>query len=148
LFKKSGAYLVPTLLAGDTVVQMANSKGNFMSDAIKAKAIRVGNDMQNNFGNAYKKGVKIAFGTDSGVSRHGDNAKEAVLMSQAGMSNKDILISATINGADLVGMSESIGTIEQGKQADVIAMKVSPLTQIDALLDVQFVMKSGAIHKR
>ncbi|WP_102528111.1 amidohydrolase family protein [Shewanella sp. 10N.286.51.B7] len=148
LFKKSGAYLVPTLLAGDTVVQMANSKGNFMSDAIKAKAIRVGNDMQNNFGNAYKKGVKIAFGTDSGVSRHGDNAKEAVLMSQAGMSNKDILISATINGADLVGMSESIGTLEQGKQADVIAMKVSPLTQIDALLNVQFVMKSGDIHKQ
>ncbi len=148
LFKKSGAYLVPTLLAGDTVVQMANSKGNFMSDAIKAKAIRVGNDMQNNFGNAYKQGVKIAFGTDSGVSHHGDNAKEAVLMHQAGMSNKDILISATINGADLIGMSDSLGTLEQGKQADIIAMKVSPLTQIDALLDVQFVMKSGAIHKR
>nr|WP_153912864.1 amidohydrolase family protein [Shewanella sp. TC10] len=148
LFKKSGAYLVPTLLAGDTVVQMANSKGNFMSDAIKAKAIRVGNDMQNNFGNAYKQGVNIAFGTDSGVSRHGDNAKEAVLMHQAGMSNKDILISATINGADLLGMSSSLGTLEQGKQADVIAMKTSPLEQIDALLDVQFVMKSGDIHKR
>ncbi|MCL1065738.1 amidohydrolase family protein [Shewanella olleyana] len=148
LFKQSGAYLVPTLLAGDTVVQMAKSKGNFMSDAIKAKAIRVGNDMQNNFGNAYKQGVNIAFGTDSGVSRHGDNAKEAVLMHQAGMSNQDILISATINGADLIGMSDSLGTLETGKQADVIAMKMSPLRQIDALLDVQFVMKSGAVHKR
>lgn len=148
LFKKSGAYLVPTLLAGDTVVQMANAKGNFMSDAIKAKAIRVGNDMQNNFGNAYKAGVNIAFGTDSGVSKHGDNAKEAILMHQAGMSNQDILVSATINGADLLGMSDSLGTIEAGKHADIIAMNTSPLKQIDALMDIQFVMKSGVIHKR
>ncbi len=148
LFKKSGAYLVPTLLAGDTVVQMANSSGNFMSEVIKAKAIRVGNDMQNNFGNAYKAGVNIAFGTDSGVSKHGQNAKEAILMHQAGMSNQDILISATINAADLLGMSDDIGTLEPGKQADIIALNTSPVEQIDALLDVPFVMKSGVIHKR
>ncbi|MDO6676957.1 amidohydrolase family protein [Shewanella sp. 4_MG-2023] len=148
LFKKSGAYLVPTLLAGDTVVQMAKSDGNFMSEAIKAKAIRVGHDMQNNFGNAYKAGVNIAFGTDSGVSRHGDNAKEAVLMSQAGMSNQDILVSATINAADLIDMSDTLGTLAQGKHADIIAMKASPLESIDALLDVHFVMKSGKVHKQ
>ncbi|WP_144213106.1 metal-dependent hydrolase family protein [Shewanella donghaensis] len=148
LFKKSGAYLVPTLLAGDTVVQMAKAEGGFMSDAIKAKAIRVGHDMQNNFSSAYKAGVKIAFGTDSGVSHHGDNAKEAILMSQGGMSNQDILVSATINGADLIDMSASLGTLEQGKQADIIAMKSSPLDNISALLDVHFVMKSGSVHKQ
>jgi imidazolonepropionase-like amidohydrolase len=106
LFKKSGAYLVPTLMAGNTVVGLANTT-DFMSDAIKAKAIRVGADMTANFKKSFKSGVKIAYGTDSGVSRHGNNGKEGVLMAQAGMKNSDILKSATINAADLIGMSDS-----------------------------------------
>jgi imidazolonepropionase-like amidohydrolase len=149
LMKKSGAFLVPTLLAGDTVVKMANTAGaDFMSPAIKAKAIRVGGDMMQNFSAAYKAGVNIAYGTDSGVSHHGDNAKEAVLMSKAGMSNEDIIISATINSAKLIDMSDKLGTLEVGKYADIIATHKSPLEQIEALLDVSFVMKSGVIYKR
>ncbi|MGB6138071.1 MAG: amidohydrolase family protein [Shewanella sp.] len=149
LMKQSGAYLVPTLLAGDTVVAMANSAGSdFMSPAIKAKAIKVGGDMMKNFTAAYKAGVNIAYGTDSGVSHHGDNAKEAVLMSQAGMSNSDILKSATINAAKLIDMSDSLGSLEVGKQADIIALPTSPLKHIDALLNVPFVMKAGVIYKR
>lgn len=146
LFKKSGAYLVPTLLAGDTVVNLAKNT-NFMSDAVKAKAVRVGADMLENFKASYQAGVKIAFGTDSGVSRHGTNAQEAVLMHNAGMSAADILKSATINGADLIGMSEDLGTIEAGKIADIIALDTSPLKHIEALLDVDFVMKSGQVYK-
>jgi imidazolonepropionase-like amidohydrolase len=147
LFKKSGAYLVPTLMAGDTVVSLAKTT-DFMSDAIKAKAIRVGADMIANFKNAFKAGVKIAYGTDSGVSRHGNNGKEGVLMAEAGMKNSDILKSATVNAADLIGMSDSLGTLEQGKIADIIAFDASPLKNIEELLDVDFVMKGGKIVKQ
>nr|WP_245608423.1 amidohydrolase family protein [Shewanella waksmanii] len=147
LFKKNGAYLVPTLLAGDTVVQMAHHS-DFMSEAIKAKAKRVGADMTANFKAMYKAGVKIAYGTDSGVSQHGNNAQEAVLMHQAGMTNSDILVSATINAADLGGKSAKLGTLEAGKYADIIATDISPLDDIKALLDVDFVMKGGVVYKQ
>tara|TARA_R110000868_G_scaffold142818_1_gene360333 strand:+ start:845 stop:2143 length:1299 start_codon:yes stop_codon:yes gene_type:complete len=144
LFKKTGAYLVPTLLAGHTVVEMAKNS-DFMSPAIKDKAIKVGGDMQGNLGRSYKAGVNIAFGTDSGVSQHGTNAYEAVLMVEAGMSPMDVLKSATVNGADLLGMSKSIGSIEVGKQVDIIATNGSPLDDIKQLLDVDFVMKGGKV---
>jgi len=146
LFKKTGAYLVPTLLAGDTVVSMAKNT-NFMSPTIKAKAIRVGEDMIANFKNSYKAGVKIAYGTDSGVSHHGLNGREAVLMHNAGMKTQDILKSATVNAADLIGYSEKLGTIEQGKFADIIATHGNPFKNIEELLDVDFVMKSGVVVK-
>ncbi|MDO6507104.1 amidohydrolase family protein [Colwellia sp. 4_MG-2023] len=146
LFKKSGAYLVPTLLAGNTVVEMAKHS-NFMSEAIKLKAIRVGSDMTETFKKAYKAGVKIAYGTDSGVSHHGDNGKEGVLMAQAGMKNSDVLKSATVNAADLIGMSASLGTLAPGKIADIIAFDDNPLKDIKALLDVDFVMKGGKVIK-
>lgn len=147
LFKKSGAYLIPTLMAGDTVVALAKNT-NFMSDAIKAKAIRVGGDMIANFKNSYKSGVNIAYGTDSGVSPHGHNGKEGVLMAQAGMKNSDILKSATVNAADLIDMSASLGTLEQGKIADIIAFDGNPLNDIKELLDVDFVMKGGQVIKK
>lgn len=147
LFKSTGAYLVPTLLAGHTVKIMA-TESDFMSPAIREKAIRVGNDMQSNFAKAHKAGVKVAFGTDTGVSRHGDNAMEAVLMHEAGMTPMQILVSATVNAADLIDMSASLGTLEPGKQADIIALQNSPLENIESLLDVGFVMKGGKIFKQ
>ncbi len=142
LFKKTGAYLVPTLIAGDTVVEMAKNS-DFMSPAIKEKALRVGGDMLSHFETAHKAGVKIAFGTDSGVSRHGTNAREAILMQKGGMKPMDILVAATVNAADLIDMSSSLGTIEAGKHADIIAMHGSPLENLEELLDVDFVMKAG-----
>ncbi|MCJ9429713.1 metal-dependent hydrolase family protein [Kordiimonas marina] len=147
LFKKTGAYLVPTLLAGDTVVHMAKTS-NFMPKDIKAKAIRVGGDMLKHFTADYKAGVKIAFGTDSGVSHHGMNAEEAILMNKAGMTPMDVLKSATVNAADLAGMSDKLGTLEPGKIADVVAMHGSPLKDLHELLDVDFVMKDGKIYKK
>ena len=146
LFKETGAYLVPTLLAGKTVATLA-VEADFMSDAVKEKAIRVGNDMAGSFEKAHKAGVNIAYGTDSGISPHGTNAEEAVLMVEAGMSEMDVIISATINAADLIDMSDSIGTLEAGKFADIIAVDASPLANIDELLDVDFVMKSGKVYK-
>jgi imidazolonepropionase-like amidohydrolase len=146
LFKKSGAYLVPTLLAGDTVVNLAKHT-DFMSEAIKTKAIRVGADMIANFKSAYRGGVKIAYGTDSGVSSHGTNGKEAVLMAKAGMKNSEILKSATIHAADLINMSSSLGTLEVDKIADIIAFDGNPLNNIEELLDVDFVMKGGKVIK-
>ena len=142
LFKKTGAYLVPTLLAGATVKTMAQET-DILSDAIKVKAIRVGTDMQDSFAKAHKAGVKVAFGTDTGVSRHGDNAQEAVLMHEAGMSPMAIIFSATVSAADLIDMSDELGTLEAGKFADIIATESSPLVNIEELLDVDFVMRNG-----
>ena len=146
LFKKTGAYLVPTLLAGDTVVKMAKNT-NILSPAVAAKALKVGGDMKGNLVKAYNAGVKIAYGTDSGVSIHGTNAQEAVLMVEAGMSEVDVIKSATVSSADLLDMSDSIGTIEVGKSADIIAVNKSPLKDIKELLNVDFVMKEGKVFK-
>ncbi len=145
LFKETGAYLVPTLLAGKTVAAMA-VESSFMSDAIKEKAVRVGEDMSDNFARAHAAGVKVAYGTDSGVSKHGTNAEEALLMVEAGMSEMDVIIAATVNAADLIDMSDSLGTLEKGKYADIIAVDESPLDNIEALLDVDFVMKGGKVY--
>lgn len=147
LFKATGAYLVPTLLAGKTVAAMA-LEADFMSDAVKAKARSVGNDMAGNFEKAHKAGVNIAYGTDSGISRHGTNAEEAVLMVENGMTPMAVIVSATINAADLIDMSDSVGTIESGSFADIIAVDRSPLENIEELLDVDFVMKGGKIYKQ
>ena len=147
LFNKTGAYLVPTLLAGETVVEMANNS-DFMSPAIKKKAIRVGNDMKGNFYNAYKAGVNIAYGTDSGVSKHGTNAREAALMVESGMPTQQVLKSATINSAKLLGLENQLGTIEVGKLADIIATDSSPLDNINALMSVSFVMRDGKVIKQ
>ena len=146
LFNETGAYLVPTLLAGKTVMNLA-AETDFMSDAIKEKAKRVGGDVAIHFEKAHKAGVNIAYGTDAGVAPHGNNAEEAVLMVGAGMDEMDVIVAATINAADLIDMSQEIGTIEAGKYADVIAVRGSPLENIEELLDVQFVMKSGKIYK-
>ncbi|MFK8043144.1 amidohydrolase family protein [Congregibacter sp.] len=145
-FKRTGAYLVPTLLAGATVGEMAKM-GGILTPAQAAKAIEVSTAMQGNFEKAHKAGVKVAYGTDTAVSKHGLNAREAELMNNAGMSEMDILVSATVNAADLIDMSDSLGTIEAGKHADIIATRISPLDDIKALQNVGFVMKSGKVMK-
>ncbi len=147
LFKETGAYLVPTLLAGKTVATVA-VESDYMAETVREKAIRVGNDMAGNFAKAVAAGVSVAYGTDSGISPHGTNAEEAVLMVEAGMSEMDVIVAATINAADLIDMSDSIGTIESGKFADIIAVEASPLDDIAELLDVAFVMKGGRVIKK
>lgn len=147
LFRRKGAYLVPTLLAGATVTEWANDPNTFLSPAQKEKAARVGPALVGMLELAHRNGVKIAFGTDSGVSRHGDNAKEFQLMVNAGMTPMEAIAAATVSGADNLGKSDSIGSIEPGKFADIIAVDEDPLTDINALLDVDFVMKEGKVYK-
>lgn len=104
--------------------------------------------MMGNFEKAHKAGVNVAYGTDSGISIHGTNAQEAVLMVKAGMSPMNVIKTATVNSADLIDMSDDIGTIEAGKYADIIAVSGSPLDNIEELLDVDFVMKGGKVFKQ
>ncbi len=145
LFVETGAYLVPTLVAGEAVVDIATNN-DFLSPEVREKALRVGRVMKENLGRAIRGGVKIAFGTDNGVSPHGRNAREAELMFEAGMAPADILVSATISAADLIDRDD-LGTLESGHRADLIATTTSPLEDIRALYDVVFVMKDGVVYK-
>ncbi len=144
-FRRTGAFLVPTVLAGVTAAEYAR-KGGILSEAQKAKALQVGPMIQDALRRAYKGGVKIAFGTDSGVSMHGLNAREFSLMTGAGMSEEAALRAATVSAAELLGMKDSIGTIEAGKFADIIAVSEDPLRNIKTMEHVDFVMKSGTVY--
>jgi len=96
---------------------------------------------------AYPAGVKIAFGTDAGVSKHGRNADEFELMVKNGMPPVEALKAATVNAADLLGLSSEIGTIEAGKSADIIAVAGDPLADVTVLKSVGFVMARGEVVK-
>lgn len=145
LFRRTGAYLVPTILAGVTVAEHAK-KSDFLTPPQREKALKVGPLMQDAFGRAYKGGVKIAFGTDTGVSAHGQNAREFALMVGAGMPPAEAIKSATVNAADLLQLSSTIGTIEAGKAADIIAVDRDPLMDIKALERMRFVMRNGVTY--
>ncbi len=145
LFRAKGAYLVPTILAGVTVAEHAK-KSDFLTPAQREKSLQVGPLMQAAFKRAYEGGVKIAFGTDTGVSVHGQNAKEFALMVGAGMPPAEALKAATVNAADLLQLSSTIGTIEAGKAADIIAVAQDPLRDIKVMERVSFVMRNGTIY--
>jgi imidazolonepropionase-like amidohydrolase len=115
--------------------------------AVAAKARAVGPAMTTAFARAYKGGVRIAFGTDSGVSEHGQNAREFEIMAAAGMPAAECIVAATRNAAELCDLASEIGTIEPGKLADVIAVAKSPLDDISELRRVRFVMRAGVIHR-
>ena len=146
LFVETGAYLVPTVHAGKFVAEKAEVDG-FYPPAIRDKASAVGPLIQDALGRAYAGGVKIAFGTDCGVGVHGTNAREFVYMHEAGIPAMDCLVMATVNAADLCGITDQVGTLEVGKYADLIAVPGNPLENLDLLLDVAFVMKEGTIYK-
>lgn len=147
LMKKHGTYYVPTILAGKFVADKAKIDG-FFPELVRPKAAAIGPLIQNTFEKAHKAGVKIAFGTDSGVSAHGDNAQEFSLMVEAGMKPADALLSATVNSADLLGISDILGTLEEGKLADIVAVQGDPLDDISLMESVSFVMKDGVVYKQ
>ena len=136
---------VPTTLAGATVA--AQAKDGFLPEAIRKKALEVGPQILHTLSRSHKAGIRIAFGTDSGVSRHGENAKEFALMVEAGMSPMEAIAAATRHAAEHLGFADQIGTIEPGKFADIIALARNPLKDIRALLDVNWVMKAGVVYK-
>ena len=147
LMKEHGTYYVPTILAGEFVAEKAKIDGYF-PDIVRPKAAAIGPLIQATFGKAYKNGVNIAFGTDSGVSAHGDNGQEFGLMVEAGMPPAKAIQAATINAATMLGIEDKLGTLEAGKFADIVAVKGNPLEDITTLENVQFVMKGGKIYKQ
>ena len=146
LMKSRGTYYVPTIMAGDWVAEKAKIP-NFFPALVKPKAEKIGPQIQSTFAKAYKAGVKIAFGTDSGVSAHGDNWQEFILMTNAGMTNQDALKSATIETAKLLRIEDKLGQIKPGMLADIIAVQQNPIEDISTVENVIFVMKDGVIFK-
>lgn len=147
LFRRSGAFLVPTVMAGEFVTLEAEANAPWMTPFQRAKALQVGPQMVDMLRRAHRGGVQIAFGTDSGVSRHGDNAREFELMVEAGMAPEQAIIAATINGARHLQMENEIGRIAPGFHADIIAVSGNPLENVSELRDVDFVMAAGMVHK-
>ena len=145
LFRRNGAYLVPTVLAGVTVAELAETT-DFMTPNQRRKSLEVGRNMLDMIRRAHDGGVMIAFGTDSGVSRHGDNAREFELYVEAGMSPMDAIVTATINASTHLQMEDDIGTLEAGKFADIVAVDGNPLENISELRDIDFVMQGGRVH--
>jgi imidazolonepropionase-like amidohydrolase len=146
LFKQYGTYYVPTITAGKAVADSALIPG-YYPQLVVPKALEIGPQIQRTFAKAYKEGVKIAFGTDAGVFKHGMNWLEFGYMIEAGMDPMDAIKTATIHAADLLGMRDELGSIEKGKWADIIAVDGDPLKDAKVFGKVVFVMKSGVVYK-
>jgi len=148
LYKQNGAYLVPTILAGDFVVRESDKPNSFLTPVQQAKAREAGPRMLDMARRMRLAGVKFAFGTDTGVSAHGDNAQEFALMMKAGFTPLEAIKSATVGAADHFGLAAEIGSIAAGKAADIIAVDGDPLTNVRELESVDFVMKGGRVYKQ
>ncbi len=147
LMKEYDAYLVPTITAGKEVTQNAEIE-NYYPALVVPKAREIGPQIQGMFERAYKRGVGIAFGTDAGVFKHGENAREFVYMTEAGMPAMEAIQSATITAAKILKKEKEIGQIAEGFYADIIAVDEDPTENIETLKDVKFVMKEGKIYKK
>ena len=145
LFKKTGAWFVPTMLAPQAALAQARAGARSRNTLEKAEV--AAKAAMENHRRAIAAGVKIAFGTDTGVSSHGDNGKEFALMVSVGMTPAQAIKAATVDAAELLGRSETVGTLEPGKDADIIAMTKSPLSDVTELERPTFVMRRGVVHK-
>lgn len=146
LMKRHGTWYVPTISAGRFVGEKAEEPGYF-SEVVRPKAAAIGPRIRDTFARAYAADVKIAFGTDTGVSPHGENWKEFGFMIEAGMPAMDAIVSATRSAADLLGQSERLGSLEPGKLADIVAVPGDPLQDVSQFGKVHFVMKDGVVHR-
>jgi imidazolonepropionase-like amidohydrolase len=147
LFKSSGAYYVPTLSTVNGYIERLAKDPNAYPPAVLAKVKWRLEVTGKSLAKAYPAGVKIAFGTDAGVSKHGRNADEFELMVKHGMPAGAAIHAATVNAATLLGVEKDVGTIEPGKAADLIAVAGSPISDIMVLKSVRFVMKDGRVFK-
>lgn len=147
LMKERGTYLVPTLMAGVFVAEKAKEPDYFPA-VVRPKAAAIGPVMQRTFARAYAADVKIAFGTDSGVSPHGENAKEFQLMVACGMPAMKAIQSATLEAAKLLRIEDRLGTLEPGKIADIVAVPGDPIQDIKLMSEVEFVMKAGKVYRQ
>ncbi len=148
LFKAHNAWLVPTLMAGDYVARMAASPENFFTPAQTAKALEAGPKMLDMARRAHAGGVRIAFGTDTGVSAHGDNAQEFALLVRAGLTPLEAVQAATVGAAEHLKISNEAGRLAPGMPADLIAVSGDPLSDVTELERVRFVMKGGQVFRQ
>jgi imidazolonepropionase-like amidohydrolase len=146
LFLENGAFHTPTLIAGATVLGMAQG-GMVLTPFQREKAMVVGDAIKGALGRSYRAGVKISFGTDMGVGPHGENAKEFALMVEAGMKPVDAIKAATATAAELLDLSDEVGTLTTGKSADLIAVAGDPTADVRELERVQWVMARGEVAK-
>jgi imidazolonepropionase-like amidohydrolase len=151
LFVKTGAWMIPTIYpitaVGDTPEKMKKGPFGHLPKPIMDKLLRLGRQPKDMGAMAYKMGVNIALGTDSGVSPHGENANEFVEYVNIGMSEMESIMAGTINAAIAAGIDKKTGSLETGKAADIVAMPGNPLNDIKAVLGVGFVMRDGVIFK-
>ena len=145
LFKKGNAWLVPTMVAPHAALAQAKAGARSKNTLMKAEEAVAAHGK--NIGAAIKDGVRIAFGTDSGVSDHGKNAQEFALLVKAGMTPATAIRAATVDAATLLDRATTIGSIEPGKDADIIAVAASPLNDVTELERIRFVMRRGVVHK-
>ncbi|UOQ96940.1 amidohydrolase family protein [Hymenobacter sp. 5317J-9] len=148
LMAKTKTWYVPTLIAGKSVADTTRTHPGYFPPVIAAKALNVGTKMQGTFARAYKAGVRVAFGTDAGVFRHGQNAKEFGYMTEAGMPPLEAIRAATLNAAQLLGEPDDLGALEAGKYADIVAVEGDPLQDIAVLTRPTFVMKAGVAYRQ
>ena len=147
LMQREGVFLVPTLLAGDFVARVASGPDNFFTPAQTAKALEAGPKMLDMARRAHDGRVRIAFGTDTGVSAHGDNAQEFALLVRAGLTPLEAVQAATVGAAEHLRISREAGRIAAGMPADLIAVTGDPLSDVTVLEQVRFVMKGGVVYR-
>ena len=145
LMIENGTYYVPTISAGVWVAEKSKID-NFFPEIVRPKAASVGPQISGTFKKAHKRGVKIAFGTDAGVQKHGTNWKEFVYMVENGMSEMKAIQSATMETAKLLRIEDKLGSIEEGKLADMIAVKGNPLDDISILENIEVIIKDGVVY--
>ncbi|GMN09321.1 amidohydrolase family protein [Croceitalea sp. MTPC9] len=145
LMEKHNVYLVMDLMAAH--YDLLEKKNDYSDKKIDENNNEMYSSFASNFLKAHEQGVKMAFGTDAGVYPHGRNAEQFKLMVKAGISEMDAIKSATIIAAELIGIKDKTGSIEEGKWADIIAVKGNPLKDITILEKVEFVMKEGKVYK-
>lgn len=149
LMLKNGAFLVPTLLAPVGVIEIGEKKGTLAANVLQ-KARDVIQIHHDNTAKAFKAGVKIAMGTDTGVTNHGDNLRELALMCGIGMSPMQAIVATTKVAAECLGWQSKLGTVEKGKLADVVVAGADPLADIRSLEkkdNIKLVMKDGKVMK-
>ena len=147
LFRQSGAYYVPTLSTVNGYIERLAADPNAYPPEVLPKIQWRISITGQSLRRAVPAGVRIAFGTDAGVSKHGRNADEFALMVANGMTPMSAIQAATVNAADLLGLSAEIGTLEAGKRADIIAVDGDPLTDVSVLTSMDFVMRDGRVYR-
>lgn len=146
LMRKQGTWYVPTISAGKWVGDLAEL-GDKLPAVVRPKAAAIGPQIQDTFGAAYKAGVKIAFGTDAGVSPHGANGKEFRFMAEAGMPIMETIQAATVNAAKLLRLEDELGQVAPGFHADIVAFDNNPLEDVTVLERPNFIMKAGSVFR-